>query len=342
MSPIDNSFQRLFLNRLSGRFKSRSELVHEVSGILHVGRDAVYRRLRGDTALTADEMVLLAETYQVRMEIGGGADHKRGLRLPPADLELPRDEFHHIHLLYLRVQQMNRLAAASFDIASTDLPIYYQLSTPMLRSFKIFMYGLTSWNLEKWKDRAFFPQLINEEVHDIVDQLVADHFLMPAREFWSVGMFDTTLRQIRYMVQLGRFESIEDADLIYDELLQMVDYLEKMESAGKRYAIGSEANEESPALEVHYDEISGGTNIVVVRSAERSFLFSAPVSPDYLVTAEQELTGETEKWFDNLIYQNKSLREASGQYASTYFARLRHRIMGQQNSLGQRHVNIPS
>ena len=110
-----------FLERLSTRFKSRSELVHQVAKVLHVGRDAVYRRLRGDTALTADELMLLADQFKVTMELGG-RQHRRSptLRYPNGRVTM-RDEFDHFIHLQLRLAEMKKLPGVSFDFALTGV-----------------------------------------------------------------------------------------------------------------------------------------------------------------------------------------------------------------------------
>ena len=324
MNKQRSNYQQAFFERLRKRFSSRSELVQEVAEVLHVGKDAVYRRLRGDTALTADEMMLLAETYHLRTEIKGEREVPT-LRYPDDRYPI-RNEFDHFLQLRRRWEELKRLPGASFDFASPELPMYYELSTPMLRSFKIFMFGLTTWNLEKWKDRTFSPSLIDDELHRIVEETIRQHYSVPARELWSVGVLDVTLRQLNYMAQIGRFERAEHIDQIFEELLTIVNHLEQMVRTGKRFPLGEEPQVSSPDFRVYHNELSNTSNVVLVKSSIRPFLFTTLVTPNYIATSNAELCAEVQSWFDNLVEHGNALHAESGKYAAQYFGYLRNEV----------------
>ena len=60
--------QQQFLEVILGKFAKKSTAVEELSQILAIGKDAVYRRLRGDTLLTPDEMGLLSKQFKVSLD----------------------------------------------------------------------------------------------------------------------------------------------------------------------------------------------------------------------------------------------------------------------------------
>ncbi|PPK88860.1 hypothetical protein CLV84_1834 [Neolewinella xylanilytica] len=324
MNQQKYSHQHAFFDRLSKRFASRSELVQAIAQVLHVGKDAVYRRLRGDTALTADEMMLLAETY--RLKLGVGQEKAVPTLRFPDDRYTIRNEFDHFLQLHRRWGELKRLPGANFDFASPELPMYYELATPMLRSFKIFMFGLTTWNLTKWKGLSFSPSLIDDELHRIVEDTIRQHYGVPARELWSVGVLDVTLRQVNYMVQIGKFERTDHVEQIFDELFLIVDHLEQMVRTGKRFPLGEKPGDNSPNFRVYHNELSNTSNVVIVKSDIRPFLFTTLVTPNYVATANPELCAEVQCWFDNLVEHGNALHAESGKYAAHYFGYLRTQI----------------
>ncbi|MBB4078570.1 hypothetical protein GGR28_001183 [Lewinella aquimaris] len=333
MNQASSSYQRIFLDRLGQRFASRSQLVQEVSKVLHVGRDAVYRRLRGDTALTADELMLLAKTFEVRTEI---SPHSKG-RVPtlryPEGRRFVQNEFDHFIHLIKGLEAMKNLPGARADIASPELPMYYEMATPMLRNFKIFMFGITTWNLAKWKKCSFSPDLISKSLHDVVDQVIRGYYTVPARELWSIGILDVTLRQINYLAQVGRFENTEHLYQLFDELFLIVDHLEKMVHTGKRFPLGETPTDNSPDFRVYHNELSNTSNIVLVNSDVRSYLFTTLVNPNYIATSDPELCTEVQQWFDNLIEYGSALHSEAGKYAAQYFGYLRNQIRQQRERI---------
>ena len=65
---MHNTFQINFLETILGKFSKKSKAVDELSELLQVGKDAVYRRLRGDTVLAPEEMKVLARHFQISID----------------------------------------------------------------------------------------------------------------------------------------------------------------------------------------------------------------------------------------------------------------------------------
>ncbi|NJB87634.1 hypothetical protein GGR26_003418 [Lewinella marina] len=323
MNEAKQSYQQQFFERLSTRFTSRSALVQAVAEDLHVGRDAVYRRLRGDTALTADEMMHLAAIYQLRTDLGGSSKERVPSLRYPEDRRPITNEFDHFVQLHSRWEQLKRLPGASFDLASPELPIYYELSTPVLRAFKIFMFGITTWNLAKWKHLDFSTDLIDASLHRLVEDTIRDHYSIPARELWSIGVLDVTLRQVNYMAQIGKFADPKDQERIFIELHKIVDHLEAMVRTGKRFPLGEGPGPRSTDFRVYHNELSNTSNVVLVKSRLRPFLFTTLVNPNYVATSDRELCEEAQQWFDNLVEHGNALHAEAGKYAAQYFGYLR-------------------
>ncbi|THH40253.1 hypothetical protein [Neolewinella litorea] len=323
MNEANQSYQHQFFERLSERFSSRSALVAAVAEDLHVGRDAVYRRLRGDTALTADEMMRLAEIYHLRTDLSSRPEGRIPSLRYPDDRRPIENEFDYFVQLHNRWEQLKRLPGASFDFASPELPMYYELSTPVLRSFKIFMFGITTWNLSKWKNLSFSTELIAEPLHRLVEDTIRDHYSLPSRELWSIGVLDVTLRQVNYMAQIGKFADARDPERIFMELYKIVDHLEAMVRTGKRFPLGGAPSLNSSDFRVYHNELSNTSNVVLVKSNIRPFLFTTLVNPNYVATSDRELCEEVQHWFDNLVEHGNALHAESGKYAAQYFGYLR-------------------
>ena len=65
---MHNSFQIKFFEDILEKFPKKSQAVDELSDLLKVGKDAVYRRLRGDTVLTPDELTILAKHFRISID----------------------------------------------------------------------------------------------------------------------------------------------------------------------------------------------------------------------------------------------------------------------------------
>ena len=169
-------------------------MVQSIGETLSVGRDAVYRRLRGDTILTADELIVLSRKYRLPVD-----DERTLGDVPKMYYTTGSDKISSDYQYFLDLRQqtdrMVKLGGTHVDYATPELPFYYELSPPVLRAFKVYVYGVTSWNLKKWEGVSFCPQLISPETNELIQDIIADAYRLPGRELWSIGILDVTLRQ---------------------------------------------------------------------------------------------------------------------------------------------------
>ena len=318
-------FQTEFLQRLGRRFKSRGELVRTLSETLNVGRDAVYRRLRGETILGADEMMLLARTFRIRIGEGSAGGDFPTL-IYPNTTQQTTSEVEYFARLRHYTAGLTDLTDLRVDYASSELPLFYELSTPTLRAFKIYIYSLSCWKLAKWEGLAFRRALISPEAHTLAQDILRDAYQINGRELWSVGILDTTLRQISYVAETGMFSSEEELREIFAELRAIVDHLEKMVRAGRRFPPGEEPDEDSPRLNVYHNELSNTNNSIIINSVEQTFMFSTLINPNYLVTYDERIINDVQQWFDGLVESGSALSADSGKYTTRYFNQLRQKI----------------
>lgn len=316
------SFQTTFFEELEERFDKRGQMVIELSEALNVGRDAIYRRLRGDTILSADELILLARKYQIDLNFDEG---KQDLYYSNIAYETEQ-EADYFRELANDAGRLMHIEGVSIDYATPELPIYYDLLAPTLLAFKVYIYGLTSWNFSKWKGKSFQPSLVSPEVAEIAKQLLGGLFQLPVRELWSVGIFDITLRQIEHAVETGRLEDTKLVDQLFAEIDSTVGHMEAMATVGKRFLPGEEKKEGLPDFRVYHNELTNTNNVIIVKAGEKSSVFSTFVNPNYVVSTDKRIQQQMEDWFDNLVESSNRLNSDSGKYREKYFKQLRRTI----------------
>ena len=318
------SYQRQFFDRLAKKFSTRAEMVAGISSVLVVGRDAVYRRMRGDTTLSADELVALAREYKIGLEMNRER-RMAAFLVPGADRRLEA-EIDYYRQFRQHTSQIINFPDVSIDYATAELPIFYELSQPLLARFKTFMFGITSWRLERWQALNFDPALIHPGVLDYIDEIVNDSFHLPGRELWSVSIMDVTCRQIEYMVEVHRLRDADLVEQLYQELHNIVDHLETMARMGQRFLMGSQPTPDSPTFEVHMNELSNTNNCVIIHTSEQPIVFTTITNPGYAISTDRRIYDSTTQWFDSLLQHSTRLGPSSAKYTAVYFAKLREKL----------------
>lgn len=295
-------------------------MVHALCQVLNLGRDAIYRRLRGETVLSADELILLSRKYDIKLDAYMESAPQLNY---PAAFENITCELQYYKQLEQHVMSITSLDGVSIDYATPELPIYYDLFTPTLLAFKTFVYGLTTWNLDKWKGKVFSPNLIHPEVFEVAERLLVPLFKVPGRELWSIGILDITLRQIEHAVDVGRLTDPKFVNLMFNELERIVDHMEEMARCGKRFAPGNKQEENDPDFCVFHNEMTNTNNVIIIKSRNFSTVFSTFINPDYIISTDERIQSKMETWFDNLVANSNVLDVNSGKYIEKFFTRLR-------------------
>lgn len=332
MTVKTNSFQQEFFAKLQGKFSDdRAAMIRAIGDQLHVGRDAVYRRLRGETPLTGEEMIALARLYNICLDPVNTSDIPK-MHYPDGAVEIT-SEAEYFRDVLMRSEMMAALDDVRVDYATPELPLFYELNTPVLLAYKTYVYGLTTWNFSKWKDVPFRPELIDPEVQQIANRLQRVLYSFPARELWSAGILDITLREIEHGVQVGYL--IDDAMVgeMFRELEETIKHMESMTRIGKRFPPGERPAADSPDFRVYHNEMTNTNNVILIRSPQQSVVYTTFVNPNYLFSSDARVINQMQTWFDNLVASSNVLSADTGKYAVTYFKGLRKKVADTKNRI---------
>lgn len=318
------NFQADFFLRLSRRFESRTEMVSEIGEVLHVGRDAVYRRLRGDTTLSAQELINLSRHYKIRLD--GGKSGRPQMYYPAGNEANATSEKDYFLSLEKQIVLAKTMTEATVDYATPELPLFYELYSPTLLAYKTYLFGLTTWNFEKWKGKNFSMDLIDPEIYEIAERSMKAAYSFPSRELWSIGILDVTLRRIEHGVQIGYLNDPGLVETMFNEIEAIVQHMEDMTRLGKRFVPSEKPTEESPDFRVYHNELSNTNSVIIVDSKLQCIVFSTLVTPNYLVTYDERIANQMKLWFNNLLERANVLSADSAKYTATYFHNLRRNI----------------
>lgn len=324
MTVRTNYHQQEFFEQLAAHFPSKGKMIESMSELLHVGRDAIYRRLRGETVLSAEEIITLARQFNISLDPPSQQDVP--IMYYPSGATTVSSEVDFFRNLQKQSELLSSLPNVTVDYATPELPLFYELYTPNLLAYKVFVYGVTSWDLEKWKGVEFRPELIDPEVQRIANELVNAFFNFPGRELWSIGILDISLRSIEHGVEVGYLKDREIIEKIFEELNFTIRHMEAMTKAGKRFAPNSTPDENSPDFRVFHNELTNTNNVIIITSDVQSVVYTTFVNPNFLVSMDDRIHQQMQTWFNNLVESSNAMDVNAGKYMTTFFNRLRKKV----------------
>lgn len=286
--------QDVFVKTLKEIVPPNVSLVEEIADILGVSTDSVYRRLRGETDFSLEEIYMICKKYPI--SIDSLFSHKGEyatfsyLTLTDSITNFER----YLQHLTKSLNDVSKFDKNSVVYAAEEVPIFHSLFSKKLASFKVFYWLRSVVNLQDFQSKKFSFDSIPGHVLDLAKAVHDEYLKVPSKEIWTTDTILTTVRQIEYYWDLGMFKNKDAAHEILDELKLMVENLGS-------YAESERKGNSGGSFQLYNSEVTIGTNCIHVTINDSSYSFVSFNTINSLSTANQTFCAEIDTWMKNLI-----------------------------------------
>lgn len=198
-----NAFQQLLFEQIFSSTKGKSKITGDLMGVLGCSRASLYRKRTGETPLTADEMVKLANHFSLSIDALRSNPEENSevvvcTTLPPikeyADIDFYLDNTR--KNLELAIQQPH----AQLYFTAKEVPLYRYMDQPGLSAFRCYL-----WVMENMRrHERFDPTSVPSALISKGKELVKMSENIKRTEFWVAGAFDNLIGQIRFVSESSR------------------------------------------------------------------------------------------------------------------------------------------
>ncbi|HMX38884.1 MAG TPA: hypothetical protein PK971_01915 [Saprospiraceae bacterium] len=315
------SLQDQIFDIILSRYGRRVEAVEALCQLLNLGKDPIYRRLRNETFLSPQELSTLAVHYRISLD---------ALVLAQSDIVLCNfnafsrrvtDFSEYLQGFITDLETVRRLPNGHFFYASAEIPVLTYCYLPELISFKLYIWGRTTWNLEFLRERQFDFNLIPQPIQQLRERLLQLYLSVESTEMWSVNIMDNTLAQIEYHVYSGGFKDAHDALLLCDRLNDWMAHMRALSAAGKKFAVGDSPDNGLGSIRVYYNEMVHTNNTALIASDVGQMVYSAFCNPNFIKSSDTRLCEYTEEWFNNVMSKSTLISTGASEKSRDWFFR---------------------
>jgi hypothetical protein len=234
MEIKENSIQARLFERISKTLPSSISLVDELSEVLNISNDSIYRRLKGETALSIHEIELLCNMYMISFD----SLCKYAGNTVTFDFNPMVDQVNYKNYLLsimndLEIVQKSQKGKIIY--AGEDIPLFHNFGFPTLAKFKLFYWMKSIMNIESLQGKRYDPQLVDQEILSIGKELYDLYAQIPSIEIWTEVTPISLFKQIEFFWESGIFQSKEDALAICDDAREEFLLLEKEAEIGCKF-----------------------------------------------------------------------------------------------------------
>lgn len=283
---------------------------------LFLGKEAVYRRLRGEVPFTLGEAATISQKLGVSVDrlIGGVYKGNALFDLDLVHYSDPVETYYTIMNNYVDVlMQMKNAPDSELYTSSNIVPHALYLKYEHLSRFRLFKWSYRNEKIESNKNfrDMIMPDKVLKKQREFVDGL--RHFKRSCY-VWDNLIFTYLVNDIRYFIDSQLIEP-EDIQRLKEELLQLLDELENIASRG-RFATGNE-------VEIYISNINFEATYSYVRAGKSFYSLIRVFAINSIVSQDIEVFENMRDWIQSLKKFSILISESGEMQRILYFKKQR-------------------
>jgi hypothetical protein len=317
------SAQLIFFQQLKSVLPPSISMVDALADLLQLSNDSVYRRLRGETALSIEEISAICIHFKISFDsfIQSGNDGQ--VNFSYHQLNSGVNSFQdYLTSIKKDLEKLTQFPESQIIFAAEDVPVFHHFEQPLLAAFKIFYWNKSFLNNKELENQKFDSKLIPQDLIDLGKAVYEAYTKVPSIEIWSDDTVNSTIKQIEFYWESGVFKSKEDALAICAELNQMLLRISKQAELNTKLIKNGKASNEVQNYSLYHSDVMIGNNCILAKSGTSRASYISCFSFNSMLTRNQSFCNETEIWLKNLIRKSNLISGVAEKQRYRYFKKI--------------------
>jgi primosomal protein N'' len=315
----NDSDQVRLMKQIRDSLPGNISLVDELADLLKLSNDSAYRRMRGETQLSIEEISMICKHFKISFDAFLNTSDSNTVSFSYHKLSGRQNSFQD----YLNNISTDLERILQFDkdnrqiiFAAEDIPVFHHFSFPLLTAFKIFYWNKSILNERTFDDNKFDPTLIPQELADLAKEVYEQYSRISSIEIWSDDTANSTIKQIEFYWDSGIFSSREQALQVCAEVSQMLERIRKQAETNSKHP------EHLDNYQLYHSDVMIGNNSILVTAGPAKAAYISYNTFNSMVTRNAEFCNETELWLKNLIRKSNLISGVAEKQRYRYFRRI--------------------
>ncbi|MEI6455734.1 MAG: hypothetical protein WCO93_05555 [bacterium] len=313
--------QGRLMNKIKSTLPVSISLVDELADLLQVSSDSAYRRIRGETALTIDEIFMICSHFKISFDSLTAVQ----ANCVAFNYNEVMTSQHFIRYLTEIRDDMIRISKAPekhITYAAVDVPIFHYFKYPEYYYFKMFYWLRSVANDPELQLKKFTLSDIDPQITDLCRQLADLYATIPSTEIWSDSILASVLKQVSYYWQSGVFETKEDAISLILSIKKTMETVQHESEMNLKLMVSGGSSDLRSNFILYHSEIEIGNNNILVAVGDVKILYSSFHTFNKMFTTNREFCLLSETWMKNLIKQANLISGVAEKYRFQFFKKM--------------------
>jgi len=319
--------QKAFFKEVTRKIPSHLILVEEIADILDISTDSAYRRIRGNKILTLEEFYLLCHHFDVSADKLFSKDFAQ---VCFSSYILDEKDFRFDSwLLNVKddLKQVSKLTDPQLIFTLNELNLLQMLQFPELAAFKIFFWSKSNLQFSEHKDLQFSLSDIDLDMGDLVKELVYYYVKLPTIELITYETLSSMLKQILFYFVSGFFKESNDALILCDRLMDLIEHLKRQSELGYKFPYGTDPVGVEGNFQCFFNDLILTDNTILFTSKEKVITYITTNAINLLHTDDLDYHNANLVWAKNIIAQSTLISGTAERERNMFFREMKRKIL---------------
>jgi hypothetical protein len=320
--PIQEKLLGLIHDQIPDKFS----YVDELSELLHISADSVYRRLRGETLLSITEIQELCMHFNLSFDSVCGLESTGLVSFQYAPVKGAENFMNYLTSMRDVLKNIEHKGNGHITYAAIDIPILHNFRFPLVSFFKSFYWLKSISNFPVFREVKFSRKILKTEFVELGKEISELYCKIPSTEIWTDLILNALLKQIDYYWDSGEFNSCEDALDLLEEVEKEFDYMQIAAETCEKNPLVKTSSGKPANFQVYLCEIEISNNCILIQDGPHKYAYLSTHTFNKMVTSNLLFTEETQRWMDSLLAKSTLISCIGEKQRSMFFRNAREKI----------------
>lgn len=318
----EDSAQLAFIQRIKSVLPSNISLVDELSDLLKLSSDSAYRRIRGESSLSIEEITLLCKHFKISFDsfINNSSEHTVNFSYQPFNGNA-NPFIQYLQGIKTALENILKYTVDQQQIifAAEDIPVFHHFAHPNLTAFKLFYWNKSIINAPGFEGKKFEHMVSDPMLKELAKEIYELYAKIPSIEIWSDDTANSTFKQIEFYWDSGVFLNKGDALQICDDLNQMLLRICKQAELNVKLDIHNKPVDVPNNYKLYHSDVMIGNNCILTQVGAQKETYISYHTFNSMSTKNATFCNETEFWLKNLVRKSNLISGVGEKQRYRYF-----------------------
>lgn len=327
MVPKEN-IQSSFLNQVRSKLPPSISFADELAEVLSVSRDSAYRRIRGETLLSLDEVKKLCDRFSISLDYALSPSSEI-VTFQLRSRNSNEFSFHKwLQAIYDNLHMISQFTEKEVIFHAKDLPLFHFFQYPRLSAFKMYFwtntFGMNTNGIHSGTTVKFHPDVMPNDLMILGRRIWETYASIPSVEILSPEALTTTLRNIEFAKDCGFFQDPLDAVRLCKDCYTLLDTLAGQAGNGSKGLAPTFHG--GGKYDVFHNELIIGDNSILFKMGEKRVSFLTANNFDIMITSQDLFCQQAERHINNIISHSTQINNNAQKERMKFFNKIRDRV----------------